>query len=366
MIQRSLRSNTTITEFPQEPPLKKPRKRKRSESEKMEDDFSKLSEVERSTKLYKLMMGVKKSQDETTFKLDNIQKQISGLESNHSALCSRVNVIESSMGHTQSKVQQNEELTNYIHQQTLENDIIVMGLPQLKNEELPTIIKNLNKELELTLDIKRDFKKLFIQNDLSKKKSILKGKLYNLATKDIIIEKFKGKKPITVEKIATLAEDNPLRGKEISITGNLTPQNRFMLKETQKFKHIFQFIWADTNGRILVRRNDKTPAIHIKNCDHLNKITNDILAQSFTANTNQRSQPYKFNSNSTNPRNFRLTQPTLVIPNTNQNHNQNNQFTQQTLVVPSNNQNHNQINQPPIYQMDQMDWNVLNQPNTTN
>lgn len=349
MTQRSLRSNTIISEFPQEPALKKPRKRNRSELDKMDDEFTKLSEVERSTKLYNLMMGFKISQDKTTSKLDSIEKQISDLQTNQTTLISRVDIIESNMNFIQNKVQQNDDLTNYIHQQALENDIVLMGLPQIKNDELPTIIQKLNAELEMTLDIKRDFKKLFIQNDKNRRNSIIKGKLYNLSTKDKMIENFKKKKPITAEKIATLPEDSPFRGKEISITGNLTAQNRFLLKETQKFKHIFQYIWADNNGRILARKNEKTPAIHIKNVEHLNKIVNEIVTQSFTINPNQTPQPFRFASNPivnvTNNnarRSFQLTQPTLTFPN----------------VQPPQN------NQPTI--ATQMDWNSLNQPNTTN
>lgn len=193
--KRPLRSNTQISSFPQQPNIKRARKQKSN----MDAEFKNLPENERSLMLYKLMTS-------TNEKIDKFEKRMDTIQANQTQLTYRIAALETNVEAINKKPDLDDARIKELQQQNLENEFTILGLPKISKDDLPQIIANLNKELNLTIDQKNDIKKLQLQKDSKdNSKTILKCKVFNQHTKMQVINSYrnmiKASTPLLVEKV---------------------------------------------------------------------------------------------------------------------------------------------------------------------
>ncbi|CAK1589849.1 unnamed protein product [Parnassius mnemosyne] len=187
---------------------------------------------------------------------DHVQKKMELLSVNKKAIES----LESKMDllTNENRLLQLEINTNNQRDRLLNLEIV--GVPEIKDEDLTNLIISIAKQSNVTispndiLEVNRVTPKIKQQG---RPKNII-AKLKSRLLKDNIISGTR-KNRLTTKDLAIHGSVRP-----VYVNEHLTQFNKLLLKkcrETAKLKQ-YQYIWTK-NGRIYVRKNDTSPALHI-------------------------------------------------------------------------------------------------------
>ncbi|KAJ0169576.1 hypothetical protein K1T71_012141 [Dendrolimus kikuchii] len=147
-------------------------------------------------------------------------------------------------------------------------NIEIVGIPELKNENLETFILNIAKAagVNLSVDDILDANRITPKSKLHGRPRNIVVKLKNRILKENIISGTRR------NRITTKDLDLPGDSKPIFINEHLTPYNKQLLKTCKDIAKtkLYQYVWT-RNGRIFVRKNDTTPAFQIVEEGDINK-----------------------------------------------------------------------------------------------
>jgi hypothetical protein len=157
------------------------------------------------------------------------------------------------------------------------NNIEIHGIPKVNNEDLPEVIINVAKKLDIKLNkdniVKcfriRAFNSEKVKNDKHNEPILVSLNQFSL--KEAFMKKRKSKCfSNEIIKDASIVS-------RLYINENLTPTNRLLFKEVRNFRkqHDYKFLWTNS-GNILIRKTEDSKVIYIKNFETLNSLKNSL------------------------------------------------------------------------------------------
>lgn len=241
------------------------------------------SEINNIRKEYHSM---KSAVDNLNIKVDDVQTQVDTLQKsaqfNSDILDDHKDGLASVSKEVKKITTLENELDNLKKQNTLlkiefnTNDqrerlanLEIVGVPEEKNEKLIEIILNISKHIgvELSSTDIVSANRITPKIKVAGRSRIIIAKFNSRLLKDNILS--------SSRKCRTTSSDIGLHGdpKPIYINEHLTYYNKQILKkckDTAKAKE-YQYIWT-RNGRIFVRKNDTSAALHIKSEEDIKKL----------------------------------------------------------------------------------------------
>lgn len=213
--------------------------------------------------------------------LTDIQSSQANIQENLKEMATRVENVESTVAAAQSEIValQNENAIlqsemRQFEQACLVTSFNVFGFPTMKQEEALNVMIKIGSKIGSSMN-KNDFKDLYVNNHRNKTTSNIVGTFYDQRKRDDVFARIKktiaDKKPLLVEDYCTLASDSTLRGTEIRIKTKLTQNTRKLLAYARLYNNTFKFIW-ETNGRVLVKKDEQAKTIEIKSEQQLRNI----------------------------------------------------------------------------------------------
>lgn len=227
-----------------------PPTRSQSWSEDISEDVYKTcaSVPDKLDYLFKVLMKSSVDQART---LTAIEDSIAKTETNKKAISSL---------QTQNEDLKRELLS--VKQDALRKNIVIAGLPEIKNENLKDVVNNLSTHFKLNLqpsDIDNLYKiatkektsTIFVSFTTTTKKQELMDKLKTIS--------------ITMEKLVLLPDTSNLRGKRVIIRNHMSPESLQLFRAAYilKREHGFKYVW-DSFGTIKARKSTDSPVIKIQ------------------------------------------------------------------------------------------------------
>jgi hypothetical protein len=190
--------------------------------------------------------------------VDDVKKiniQVNNHEENFTSINADLKIIHSNINSMSSEL-------NKVKQKGISNHFSLHGIPSTSTKEnaLNIMTKVYNK-IGINFN-SNDFKSIYFVKSKNKDFVYINGEFFDSRNKQFVMEKFKQHKPIFVEDVCTIGDDNPLRGKEVWIRNLLIPEFRKLLNEARQLAPGFKFIW-ENKGRILMRKEEGSPIIEI-------------------------------------------------------------------------------------------------------
>lgn len=215
--------------------------------------------------------------DLMTNSLQNLDGRVQSVEDKMSAIVVKQAVSDKKIKSiSKSSMKINDELealrreNNRLSQDALRNEFIIFGLPMFEKSKSAPIIQALSTAagVNISLNDLVNFHPVAMRSD--KQQCIVRGEFTNARIKDDFLKGWRSNKPITVEDIVELADNDTRRGKPVFISHQLSAINRKIKTEArlQKAKGKITEVWED-RGRVLVRTEDNSPAIHVLSINHL-------------------------------------------------------------------------------------------------
>lgn len=239
------------------PSLKEPHDNIQSRSEDITEYLQKLSHM---------MTAISTSQENLTKKMDELKKQNESFLQKNIELEARIEIAESKHEDYERRISFLESTIDAKHQQEIENNIIIAGLPsnQDKDKLVMTIIQHLQAKVTADdiFDITTINEKTY---DASAPRQLYLVKLKTLQSKMEILAKKKSYKELFTNDLNLNGRNN-----EIFIRHHLTPYQAKLYNAAKKIKTSggFRFLWIKNNN-IFLRQNDKSKVFKIRS-------TNDI------------------------------------------------------------------------------------------
>jgi mRNA-degrading endonuclease YafQ of YafQ-DinJ toxin-antitoxin module len=164
---------------------------------------------------------------------------------------------------------QNREMklqVNLNEQRERQLNVEIMGVPELKNENLIDIVTKICKSIELDIlinDIVR-VNRVTPRIKLQGRPRVIIAKLSSTLLKDNMISLAR-KNHVNTNNIDMAGEP-----KAIFVNEHLTPYNKQMFKKCKEFakNNQYKYVWTK-NGKIYLRQNDTSPAVQISDEEDL-------------------------------------------------------------------------------------------------
>lgn len=180
----------------------------------------------------------------------------------------KIDKLEMEVSELKQTVLMLEKGNNEREQELLSNNIEIHGMPEIANENLPTMMSTIATIIGCPLyqsDIEyvsRISKRNRTQDTTDGRPGNIIAKFTSRKKKDEFIAAIKKKKGITSKGIGMAGADQ-----RIFVNDHLTRKNKSILRSAKRFKneHMYQFLWV-RSGKIYLRKNDTSPPIHVS-CD---------------------------------------------------------------------------------------------------
>ena len=217
-----------------------------------------------------VLMEIKNNLTTLSSELLNLATSHNTLQSEHEKLIAEHNNLKTQVSKLEDSV---SELTcqfskqqQWVRQQNIE----IIGVPELNNEDIPGIIIKIAKHAGVSLhhhDIEFT-NRITPRQNIKDRPRVIVCKLKNRLLKDSIISGLKKTRGITSQDIDISGRIN-----RIFVNDHLTPQNRYLLKKSKQLatEKAYKFVWSK-NCSIFVRKNEVTHAIVINSEKDLLKI----------------------------------------------------------------------------------------------
>lgn len=219
---------------------------------------------------------IRKEVRELSSSLNFHTRQFEEFQSEHVALKNTVRELKEKNIHLESSYSELSQRLNYLEQQARSNNLEIQCLPENKQENLYTVVKQLGSVVNVELrdsDILHCTRTAKLQTDSSRPRSVV-VRLASPRVRDQLLAAVINYNKINKSNKLNSA-DFGLAGEKfpIYIVEHLSSSNKSLHAATRlraKEKG-YKYVWV-RNGRIFVRRADNEGHILIKNLDTLNKI----------------------------------------------------------------------------------------------
>lgn len=223
-------------------------------------------------KLDKLLDAIKSTNvkvDALVVDVSTTKDKTKALEENQENLREDINSLKNDIGRLTVDL-------GTVQQNSLSNHFVIFGLPYDLAVDKPFAhLSQITNKLNVAIN-ERDLKHLALRKNDKFKNSYLTGIFYDNRVRQQLFDQAKSCRPIVVETIfTTLPGNSTLRGKEITLKGQVAPAIRSRLAEAHRINNnVFKFIWQK-DGRILMRKDMGHPVFEIKTTEQLM----DLLAK---------------------------------------------------------------------------------------
>ncbi|CRL03078.1 CLUMA_CG016220, isoform A [Clunio marinus] len=214
--------------------------------------------------------------------INDIRSSVTSISNDVRGLANRVATIESTqekvtddLSNVRADVTRNESEINSIQQALLANDFVIYGLPpEVNNSHIKEILTNIGTQLNEEISSSM-LKSCFARHNKNKTSTLIVGSFLESGRKERILRRLKERRnPINCDDILTLAGASKWRGKQISIKNQLTKYSQNLLSlARERNQGRFEFIW-ESEGRILMKKNNTSKPIQITSIDQLANIFN--------------------------------------------------------------------------------------------
>lgn len=187
--------------------------------------------------------------------------------------------------HEQAKLIKSQQIViNSLQQQHKSNQISIHNIPKQLNKQ------EVNKALS-------DWSQVDLSDRTIKKSSLVRSKtsstatsyinFYSDSTKDQFMGFIKSKQrdangkyvPITCEDVFDIPDNDPCRGIEINVRIVLSDTNKKIFNRARECKGIFNFVWLDMDGFIMIKEKKDDKAIRISSIEQLEEEINNRQQQ---------------------------------------------------------------------------------------
>lgn len=192
---------------------------------------------------------------DTTSLIKNISLKINPIGEDVNGLKNQIRVLESEL--------------NSMQQLNRANNIEITGLPEIKNEDLKTVLLNIAKYIQVDLqsDEIEYITRIAPKQKIPGRPKAVVARLRSSLLRDAIISGVRKTRGITSQDIGIRGDS-----KNLYINEHLTPVNKMLHKKTKEAAKIkmYQFVWI-RNGKIFMRKHDGAPLIRIETESDLKK-----------------------------------------------------------------------------------------------
>lgn len=183
-------------------------------------------------------------------------------------ICSEIEkVIE-----VQADIKTVKKEINSLKQKNLSNDIIVTGIPEIKNEILLQSVNNILIKHDITLK-ESDVKKMYrLKNKNCVSISPILIEFTNDLFKTIILQKQRKNGPVLLNECDKKNLQTDLR--KVYFKDRLTKENLILLRECRIFgrNNGFKYVWVQDSGAILIKQDENSRPIQISSLQELDKL----------------------------------------------------------------------------------------------
>lgn len=230
----------------------------RTDLEKLRKDVEPLLELKASVEL------MSEIHDETLRELKNLRKEAQDLRSDNIKLKKDVSDLHLRI--------------DQLDQHARDNNIEIQCMPEFANENLVTSIKQLASVVSCPLEDKEIMtcSRVAKANPSSSRPRSVVVKLYSPRKRDELLAAcLKYNKSKTSEDLKLNSAALGISGakQRIYVAEHLSPKNRELQAKARQVKRDkkYSFLWV-RNGRVLLRKDDKSPAIWVKNLEVLDSL----------------------------------------------------------------------------------------------
>lgn len=177
-----------------------------------------------------------------------------------------------------SRLQYIEADYYFTQQQQLQQHFTIHGVPKQKSADLPDIIINIAKILNVNID-KTSIKSIRTINGKNQLNTtpIIVAEVQNCELKNELCNKYKTNGPLIVTQIIKNNNNPATEHCKVYINDYLCSYYKKLLEETKKLKQDYnvKFVWVK-NGNIYARKNENEVSYRIKNYNDLNAYQNIV------------------------------------------------------------------------------------------
>jgi hypothetical protein len=217
------------------------------------------------------MRDLKAFVEEANKKYDEVIIKLQNFEVSSRDIIAENKVLKTAIQDMNSRVNQLNDIGNDLEQYTRRECVEVQGIPQSKDENTDEIIPKVGDLMGLKLD-KKDISvshRLPVSKKYngSRREPGIIVKFVRRNSKDSFYKARRELKKFTTKDLGYRAE-NP-----IYVNESLTGKNKNLFNECVKAKKNlkYDYIWT-FNGRVFMRKDSDSPALHIKNINDINKL----------------------------------------------------------------------------------------------
>lgn len=201
--------------------------------------------------------------NETNATLENLVSEINVIKEKQEVTDKTLRKMAKQINALQDDVENLKANNNKLQQNSLSRDFVIFNLPVIDKKEMPQLVKSLATDSEINFNLS-DLQYIFpvpLRNN--KKQCIVHGKFHSEKLKTAFLNACR-EKAMLVENFVKLKANDPVRGTEIYVRSQLTASNRLLAAEARKQKSQGKLLYAwERDGRILVRKTEKSPVIEL-------------------------------------------------------------------------------------------------------
>lgn len=230
----------------------------------------------------------------TDTKIDSLAADIAAINAKTSNLEVAQNELQDDFDRLREDVGKLSQEMRLVQQAALSHSFIIHGLPQDISKEKPIDILTVIAQ-KLGLPIREtDLKYVALRQNNTRKTAYMTGIFHDGKLRQQLLQAGKEKRPLIIEAFfPDLPVNSTMRGKEFSIKNQLAQSTRTFLAEAHRINNKrFKYVW-ESNGKIMIRRDDGERAIEVRSTEHLINILENNEQRTHTAtNQNHRSNQH--------------------------------------------------------------------------
>lgn len=227
------------------------------------------------TYLVEQMKLVTSSNHQTNERVNALLDEINIMKDTQKNTDKKVDKLERHVVKLEETVANLETENNQLNQKALEKEFVIFGLPKFEKSEMENFVKKLSSQSKVEFT-QNDLETIYAVPMRNKKDAVIvHGRFFDHRLKSEFISGCIKNKPLVTEDVLTLKSDDPSRGKQIFVRSQLTATNQKISAEANLQRRKGNLAYAyERNGRILVKKDEKSPFREIRTMKQLMQLIN--------------------------------------------------------------------------------------------
>lgn len=222
-----------------------------------------------------IMAAIRKMDENINARIDTLEKQNNSILAEFRMLKENVQTLTENQKKICDDLFDMSLEMNTLKQKSMNCDVIITGIPEIKNEKLFDIVNEVLHGYKLVLR-SIDYNSIYRMKSKSNtiKFSPICIELYSRSLKGAIIKQQKELGPVLLQMIDKSLPKSDLR--KIFFKDRLIKYNMELLREARKFKEDngYKFVWFQ-NSDILLKKNETSQCVKIRSSADLVRLGNE-------------------------------------------------------------------------------------------